>query len=105
MNLTKRTTKAEFRRLLEVCDDANYSHKLWVGHDGEVHFSRIPIGSNIGSHFDAKKDGAKFHFETFPYKGNYTGLDAVKDDAWVARVYTALEKNWKEGATDYIEVF
>src|SRR4051812_21655662 len=105
MNLTKRTTKAEFRRMLEACDDSHYSHKLWVDHDGEVQFRRIPIGSNIGPHFDAKKDGAKFHFETFPYKGNYTGTVAAKDKIWFTRLYTALEKNWKRGTTGYIEVF
>jgi len=105
MNLKNKTTKTEFRRLLAACDDQNYSHKLWVHHDGEVRFCRIPIGSNIGPHFDAERDGAKFHLEQFIYRGNYTGPIAVKDGPWVARLYNALVKNWANRTTGFVDFF
>lgn len=82
------------RRLLGSKDDSQ-NRQLRVTKRGLAYLS-----DEVGAQ---KIDHLAFRFETWIAGNGYCGLEAVKNDKWVASVFEDLKENWPNPKSTYID--
>jgi len=96
MNLKNNPTTEELADLFRPLDDQNYSHRMWVDHDGEVHVSVIP------EHEDEIRAKSKFRYESLDVGNGYVGPRAAADEEYIKKELEYLKRDWAKGADGYI---
>jgi hypothetical protein len=49
--------------------------------------------------------GVRFRFETWAAGSGCVGDEAAADDAWVAKIHAALQRNWPDPSSDYLDIY
>jgi len=96
MNLKNNPTAEELADLLRHLDDQNYSHRMWVDHDGEVHVSVIP------DHEEKIRAKSKFCYESLDVGNGYVGPRAAADADYIKKELEYLKRDWAGDAEGYI---
>ncbi len=96
MNLKNNPTTEELADLLRPLDDQNYSHRMWVDHDGEVRVSVVP------EHEEEILARSKFRYESLDAGNGYAGPRAAADDEYIKKELEYLQRDWARGAEGYI---
>ena len=97
MNLKNNPTIEELAALIRPLDDQNYSHKMWVDYDGDVHISIVPENEEK---IHAK---SKFRYECLDRGNGYVGPKAANDEEYVEKELEYLKRDWARGAEGYID--
>ena len=77
----------------------NQAHcQLRVNNAGQAWLSTAAIGGQ-------DLNGVRFRFETWAAGSGCVGPEAAADDAWVAKIQAALQRNWPEPFSDYLDIY
>jgi hypothetical protein len=88
---------ASVRRLLAEGNDRMHC-QLRVSDAGLAWLSTDAIGGQAIT-------GLRFRLETWAAGSGCVGPAAAEDDAWVAKIQQALERNWPQPWSDYIDIY
>jgi len=97
MNLKNNPTIEELAALIKPLDDQNYSHRMWVDHDGDVHVSIVPENE------EEIRAKSKFCYECLDRGNGYVGPKAANDEEYVEKELEYLKRDWARGAEGYID--
>lgn len=95
VNLNNFTIDDVRQLIASASDETNV--QLRVTKDGVAYISKTVGGEDTGD--------LAFRFETFSAGSDHVGESAAQDDAWVQRVYDALNKNWPNPTGEFIDEF
>lgn len=90
MNLYKRLTRPQLRKLLASLNDKAGHHRLWVDQDGEVHVDTIAETIPMSTWLNKRMAEAKYICETWPCRSGRVGPEAAENEALVEEVFQIL---------------
>ena len=96
LDLTQTYTIDDVADLIASKDD-DKSRQLRVTVGGIAYLSDEVGADNL--------DGVLFRFETLDAGNDYVGQAAACDQNWVLHIYKALQKNWPQPFSSYIDNF
>ena len=95
MNMKQSPTRAQFRVLLQRCDDRSGHHVIWISPGGGVHISPLCQGYTLAEWDRAMAGAYKARIDRiFAEGGDYVGPSAADDPDWVNQLYTLLTEAW-----------
>jgi hypothetical protein len=89
-------TIESLKKLITSEDDTEHT-QFRVTEDGILFLSKIVGNQEI--------EGLKFRLETNVNGNGYVGENAAKNEDWVSSVYKAINENWPNPTSTYIDSF
>lgn len=96
VDLSKNYNFQDIADLLASGDDSTHT-QLRVSQDGKAYLSKDIGNDNL--------NGVALRFETWLAGNGYVGTDASNDTEFVTRIFNALQNNWPNPKSDFIDFF
>ncbi|AZF00926.1 hypothetical protein C4J95_3471 [Pseudomonas orientalis] len=91
-------TLAAVRQLIASASDDEHT-QLRVTKAGIAYISSGKVVGGVDI------DGLLFRLETWAKGSGYVGNVAASDEVWVTQIFNALQQNWPEPSSDYIDIY
>lgn len=94
--------RANLAALIAGCDDKAGNHIIWVGIDGEVHATCIPVDGPPPDVFIRGTHSMALRLPTAERGLGFVGQDASECAHWVSELYGRLSGMWRESQRKFV---